>query len=192
MSGDEIAQFGYLALLLAAIGGSYVVSQRKNLGQMAQQAAIWTLIIVGTVAVVGMWPNLRQNIAPTQTVASSGDIVVPRAPDGHFYLTLSINDQGVRFVVDTGASEMVLTTADAARVGINVGELDYLGRANTANGQVRIARVRLDEVVLEGITDRNFRATVNEGEMRESLLGMTYLSKFSRIAIEGNMLVLSR
>jgi aspartyl protease family protein len=95
-------------------------------------------------------------------------------------------------VVDTGASEMVLTTADAARVGINVGELDYLGRANTANGQVRIARVRLDEVVLEGITDRNFRATVNEGEMRESLLGMTYLSKFSRIAIEGNMLVLSR
>jgi aspartyl protease family protein len=192
MSGDEIAQFGYLALLLAAIGGSYVVSQRKNLGQMAQQAAIWTLIIVGTVAVVGMWPNLRQNIAPTQTVATSGDIVVPRAPDGHFYLTLSINDQGVRFVVDTGASEMVLTTADAARVGINVGELDYLGRANTANGQVRIARVRLDEVVLEGITDRNFRATVNEGEMRESLLGMTYLSKFSRIAIEGNMLVLSR
>jgi aspartyl protease family protein len=192
MSGDEIAQFGYLALLLAAIGGSYVVSQRKNLGQMAQQAAIWTLIIVGTVAVVGMWPNLRQNIAPTQTVATSGDIVVPRAPDGHFYLTLSINDQGVRFVVDTGASEMVLTTADAARVGINVGELDYLGRANTANGQVRIARVRLDEVVLEGITDRNFRATVNEGEMRESLLGMTYLSKFSRIAIEGNMLMLSR
>lgn len=192
MSGDEIAQFGYLALLLAAIGGSYVVSQRKNLGQMAQQAAIWTLIIVSTVAVVGMWPNLRQNIAPTQTVATSGDIVVPRAPDGHFYLTLSINDQGVRFVVDTGASEMVLTTTDAARVGINVGELDYLGRANTANGQVRIARVRLDEVVLEGITDRNFRATVNEGEMRESLLGMTYLSKFSRIAIEGNMLVLSR
>jgi len=192
MSGDDIAQFGYLALLLVAIGGSYVVSQRRNLGQMAQQAAIWALIILGTVAVAGMWPQLRQNLAPVQTVSETGQITVPRSPDGHFYLTLTINGEDIRFVVDTGATEMVLTTADAARVGIDVAELDYLGRANTANGQVRIARVRLDTVALEGIVDSGFRATVNEGEMRESLLGMTYLSRFGRIAIEGNMLVLSR
>lgn len=192
MSGDQIAQFSYLMLLLVVIGGSYFVSQRANLGRSLQQAAIWALIFVGTVAVVGLWGDLKQTVSPRQVTLQSGEIAVPRMPDGHFYLTLAINGEDTRFVVDTGASEMVLTVQDAARVGIDVAELDYLGRANTANGQVRIARVRLDEVQLEDIVDRGFRATVNEGEMRESLLGMTYLSRFERISIEGDRLILTR
>ncbi|WP_420863701.1 retropepsin-like aspartic protease family protein [Algirhabdus cladophorae] len=192
MDGDQIAQFGYLVLLLVAVGGSFLVSQRQNLGKSLQQAAIWGLIFVGTVAVVGLWGDVKNTVSPRQASLSTGEITVPRMPDGHFYLDLTINGQDTRFVVDTGASEMVLTTADAARVGIDVAQLDFLGRANTANGQVRIARVTLDQVQLEDIVDRGFRATVNQGEMRQSLLGMTYLSRFERISIEGDRLILER
>ena len=100
---------------------------------------------------------------------------VPRAFDGHYYLTLDLNGVPVDFVVDTGATDMVLTRADAARIGLDPDALAYTGVAGTANGQVRTARVRLDEVSLGGILDRNLPASVNEGVMDTSLLGMSYL-----------------
>ena len=117
---------------------------------------------------------------------------MPRARDGHYYLTLQINGNPIRFVVDTGATEMVLTQADAARVGLDLDSLNYLGRANTANGEVRTAFVRLDQVALGGIVDQNVPAVVNEGEMEGSLLGMGYLQRWGRIEIAGGELVLTR
>ena len=57
--------------------------------------------------------------------------------------TLEINGTPVRFMVDTGASDIVLSRRDAERVGIDPAALGYLGRARTANGTVPTARVRL-------------------------------------------------
>ena len=76
--------------------------------------------------------------------------------------------------------------------GIDIDRLIYSGRATTANGEVRTASVRLDEVALAGAVDRDLRAVVNGGEMRESLLGMSYLSRFERIEIAEGRLVLER
>ena len=78
------------------------------------------------------------------------------------------------------------------RIGIDPSDLAYLGSANTANGEVRTAAVRLDTVTLDGLTDRDVRAVVNDGEMDGSLLGMTYLGRFESITIKNNELVLSR
>ena len=66
------------------------------------------------------------------------------------------------------------------------------GRAQTANGEVRTASVRINEVILGNMLDRNVPALVNSGEMDTSLLGMSYLQKFSRIEIADNTLVLER
>jgi len=131
----------------------------------------------------------RQSVVQTE---GSTIVSAPRDRDGHYYLSLIINDAPIRFVVDTGATDLVLTKEDAVRVGLDPKQLAYLSIANTANGQVRLARVRLDSVQLGDITDQNVRAVVNEGDMRESLLGMTYLQKFGRIQIEGNRLTLIR
>ena len=98
----------------------------------------------------------------------------------------------VDFVVDTGATDIVLTRADAARVGIDPATLRYDGRASTANGIVRSARVRLDSFRLGGVLDRDVTAVVNEGEMETSLLGMRYLQRFERLEIADNRLVLER
>jgi len=191
MNAENYANLAYLGLLAIAITGSYLVSQRNNLGKVAQQASIWVLIFVGAVAAFGMWGDISQSITPRQMV-SGETVTVPRSPDGHYYLTLDINDAPVNFVVDTGASQVVLTQNDARRVGLNPDELRYLGTANTANGIVQTASVRLDEVSLGGITDTSVRAVVNGGQMDTSLLGMTYLSAFDSIAISNNELVLIR
>lgn len=191
MNGEQIANMAYLGLLAAVITGSYLISQRGNMGKVAQQASIWALIFIGVIAVAGMWGDITQSISPRQQM-DGAQVTVPRSPDGHYYLTLDINNTPVNFVVDTGASQVVLTQEDARRVGLNPSELRYLGSANTANGVVQTAAVSLDEVSLGEISDRQLRAVVNGGQMDTSLLGMTYLNGFSSIAITNNELVLTR
>ncbi|WP_371059599.1 TIGR02281 family clan AA aspartic protease [Rhodosalinus sp. 5P4] len=193
MTGDQIAQLTYLALLGGAIAFWLLLRNRTRLGQMAQYAAVWGLIFLGAIAAVGLWGDIRQTVAPRQNVlADQGRITVPRAPDGHYYLTLDVNGVPVRFVVDTGASQVVLTRADAARAGIDTASLAFLGRAMTANGEVATAPVRLDSIGTGPIRDEGFNAWVNAGEMRESLLGMSYLQRFGTIRISDGELVLTR
>jgi aspartyl protease family protein len=125
---------------------------------------------------------------PIQTVAG-GEISVPRAEDGHYYLTLDINGTPIPFMVDTGATGMVLTLEDAGRLGIARDSLMFLGEARTANGTVRTASVTLPVVELGPFRTENFRAFVNEGEMDGSLLGMDYLGQF-HLEFRGGQMVL--
>jgi len=87
---------------------------------------------------------------------------------------------------------MVLTKEDAQRAGIDLADLQFYGRASTANGEVRTAPVRIDQISIGGIRDADVRAFVNEGEMFQSLLGMSYLQRWDRLEISDGQMVLSR
>lgn len=193
MDSDNIAQLIYLVLLGSVIAGWFFIGNRKNLGKTAQQAAVWGLIFVGVIATIGLWSDIRDNVAPSQSYLDGmATVTVPRSPDGHYYLTVDIDGTPVQFVVDTGASDVVLTKEDAARIGIDVDNLFYGDIANTANGEVRTARVKLQNVRLGEIVDLSIGASVNAGEMDKSLLGMTYLQRYSKIEIGGGKMVLRR
>ncbi|WP_338065773.1 retropepsin-like aspartic protease family protein [Oceaniglobus ichthyenteri] len=189
---DSFGQILYFMLLLLAIGGSYVISNRRNLGKTLQQGLIWGLIFVGVIAAAGLWDDMRDDVIPRQSVVDGTRIEVPRGIDGHYHLSLAINGAPIRFVVDTGASDIVLSQQDAKAAGIDPTRLAYLGRAQTANGTVPIAQVTLDSVTLGGFVDRNVGASVNGGEMFGSLLGMRYLERYGRIEISGGRLILER
>ncbi|WP_281841839.1 retropepsin-like aspartic protease family protein [Sinisalibacter aestuarii] len=192
MDTTDIGRLAYLVLLAAAVGGYFIAQHRRNWSKLAQQAMVWALIFVGVIAGYGLWGDISRDLAPRQSVLESGQIEVPRMFDGHFYLTARLNGEPVDFVVDTGATDVVLTMKDAARIGIDPDGLAFTGRAFTANGMVRTAPATVDEIRLGDITDRNLRVFVNEGEMDQSLLGMAYLRRFSKIEIAGDMLVLTR
>jgi len=193
MADIETGQLIYLVVLLAMVGGWFFMQSRAGLNRTLQYAAVWGMIFVGGAAAVGLWQDISRNArTPQISVTGAGQIIVPRARDGHYYLSLEVNDAPIRFVVDTGATDMVLTQRDAARAGINPQDLSYLGRANTANGEVRTAFVRLEEVRLGEVTDRDVPAVVNEGVMEQSLLGMGYLQRWGRIEISGGELILTR
>jgi len=185
-------QLTYLVLLGTAIAGSAIVAGRNNMGKMAQQAAVWVLIFIGIIGAYGLWDDISNEVNPQQAVMAEGEVVVPRSRDGHYHLTLQVNNQPVDFIVDTGATQVVLSQRDAKRIGIDPATLDYFGSAQTANGVVRTAPVVLDEVVLAGVIDRKVGAVVNAGAMDTSLLGMTYLGLYDRIEIANNELVLKR
>ena len=192
MDGDDLGRLAYLALLLLAVGGYFVAQARRNLGRTAQQAAIWVFIFIGVIVAYGLWGDLRRTVLPEQTRVVGDGIEVAASDDGHYYLTAEVNGARVLFVVDTGASQIVLTARDAERAGLDPAGLGYFGSAQTANGIVRTAPVRLERFTLGPFEDRNLPAVVNAGDLDTSLLGMSYLGRFRTLAISGDRLHLTR
>ncbi len=189
----DYASLTYLVILVTAILGLYFAQNRGSLGKLAQQALAWGLIFAAALAVVALWDDIQGALMPKQSViAAEGRIALPRAPDGHYYVTADVNGVPVRFTVDTGASEIVLSQSDAEAAGIDTATLAYVGRAYTANGEVRTAPVRLDSFAIGPINDIGLRAFVNQGDMAGSLLGMSYLQRYSKIEITDGALTLTR
>lgn len=193
MDSFETGQLIYLVLLGLMVIGWFFAQGRTNWNKTLQFVAIWAFIFGGVIAAYGLWSDIQRTVLPSQTVfAEENRIVVPRDPSGHYYLDTNVNDTPVTFVLDTGATSMVLTQADAVRVGLDPKALNYYSRAMTANGEVRTAPVTLDRISLGPVTDENVRAVVNEGDMSQSLMGMTYLQRWGRIEIAGDTLTLVR
>ncbi|KPN61905.1 aspartyl protease family protein [Aliiroseovarius crassostreae] len=193
MTADDLGRLAYLALLLTAVAGYFISENRFNLGQTLRHALLWVFIFIGAMAGVGLWNDIRNDISPKQSfIETSGQVVLPRAFDGHFYIQLKMNGQPIDFIVDTGASNVVLTKEDAERAGVDPSSLRYFGRALTANGTTRTAPANIARVELEGITDYGVEVWVNEGEMPQSLLGNSYLQRFDKIEIRRDQLVLTR
>ena len=119
---------------------------------------------------------------------TSGEVQFRKAQDGHFYVRTDIEGVTITFLVDTGASKVSLTKDDASRLGINVDELSFNQLTSTANGMGRSASIRLPFMTVNGHTVRDIRASVNEGEMSTSLLGMSFLEKLRGYRIEENTL----
>ncbi|MEM9317473.1 MAG: TIGR02281 family clan AA aspartic protease [Pseudomonadota bacterium] len=183
----------YLSAFLVLIGGSYLLSQRRNIGQVMRHAGVWVLIFLGAILAVAAWEDISGAVTSRATVSQDGsEIRVPRSVDGHYYLTLEVNGAATRFVVDTGATDIVLTQEDAEKAGIARDSLVFAGRAQTANGVVETAPVRLESVAIGPVVDRNVRAIVNGGDLHESLLGMGYLDRFGTIMIQDGELILRR
>ena len=193
MNDFDIGRLIFLIVLGAAVVFWFFAHHRQSVNKTLQQAVVWGLLFLGVIAGYGLWQDVRDDILPRQAVFDEqGRVEVPLSPDGHYYLTLDVNGAPIEFVVDTGASGIVLSQKDAAATGLPMNELVYLGRALTANGEVRTAPVRLDSMALGSIVDYDVSAVVNEGDLDRSLLGMDYLRYWDRIEITQNALILTR
>jgi len=189
---DTRARLVYLLLLLLFVGGFFLWG-RRSLGRNLRDLAVWALIFAMVIIAYGFRDVLRQELLPSAMVQTSADTVeLRRGSDGHFHAAVEVNGQTVRFMVDTGASDIVLSRRDAERVGIDPATLNYLGRARTANGTVSTAAVRLGLVRLGSFTDTNVPASVSDSRMDTSLLGMSYLDRFANIEIAGDRMRLRR
>lgn len=190
--GDELGRMAYLVLLLVAVGGFLLFELRARPGKTLRLAAAWAMIFLGVIALAGLWGDIRQAVAPQARMLEGGRIEVPMGGDGHFHLTARVNGQPVRFVIDTGATTIALAEDDARRAGIDPGSLAFVGQARTANGMVQTATVMLDSLTIGEIAERDVPAVVLRSDLDLSLMGMSYLSRFARVSIEGHRLILER
>jgi aspartyl protease family protein len=94
-------------------------------------------------------------------------------------------------VLDTGASAVVLTPEAAKAAGLPLEVLAYSINVETANGRARAAPVTLDRISVGGITERSVPALIAQpGQLRVSLLGMSFLNRLESWEVRGDRLLL--
>lgn len=111
--------------------------------------------------------------------ASGTDAQVVKGADGHYWAEANIDGKAVRVLVDTGASVVALTRADALRLGVDPEPDAFTGKVQTASGVVRAAPVQLKTISVAGARVDRVEALVVEQGLEYSLLGMSYLGRLS-------------
>jgi aspartyl protease family protein len=183
-------------LLLAASG--LVAARRFSVSGTAKAIAGWVLIFGVSIAgfalrddVGRLAVKVRSALVPGEAVTDRpGSVVVSRAADGAFYVVGSVNGQPVRFVVDTGSGDIVLSPADARRVGLEPDAGAYRLPSETANGVGYSAAATLDSLAIGPIRLKQVPVAVNQTPMSASLLGMSFLRRLDSFEVRGDQLFL--
>jgi len=120
------------------------------------------------------------------------EMVVQRQPNGHFYVDGMVNGQSVRFLIDTGATTVALTSADASRVGLNFSTSEFQQIGYGASGPVMGKQIVLDKVALGRNEVTQVRAVImaDAAGLNISLLGQSYLERIGSVQISGDEMVL--
>ncbi|WP_230957183.1 TIGR02281 family clan AA aspartic protease [Ehrlichia ruminantium] len=119
-----------------------------------------------------------------------GGVEFYRAKDGHFYITADIRGVPIKFLVDTGATDVVLSTEDAKQIKDHLKYLNRKKTYHTANGTIKALYVEISEMQIGKFLVKDVKASVNVAPMRTSLLGMSFLQYFN-FYMSGDKLVLN-
>jgi aspartyl protease family protein len=192
--------FRYLLLLVFVILG--LASTRQRLSAMALQLGAWSLIMIMLVAGYGyraelqdvaqrLTARLTAELMPAQGVETTPGIVrFGRAMDGQFWINAKVDGENLRFLLDTGASGVVLSLEDAEKLGYDPDRLAFTQQADTANGTTREAPILLNETTIGSIRFTRVPATVTAGGLHNSLLGMHLLERLSSLEIRKDTLTI--
>jgi aspartyl protease family protein len=155
------------------------------------KAAFVTVIVAG-LGIGLMLPGGRSP-APAPAASVSADAYretrLEREPGGHFFVNGKVDGNPVRFVIDTGATTVALTTEDARRIGLQFSEdeFDVVGRG--ASGDVWGKEFTFKKVSVEGKDVTHVRGAVLK-DLDVSLLGQTYLSRITAVQMNGDSMIL--
>ncbi|AKH42657.1 aspartyl protease family protein [Altererythrobacter atlanticus] len=135
-------------------------------------------------------PEPSQAMDMAQKRWNAGEIVLPRAADGHFYAEVTVDGVPARMLVDTGATVIALTGADAQAMGHYWTPQDLRPIGRGAGGQVQGVPIVLDRVELGGIEAQRIRAIIVPEGLPISLLGQSFLSQVRRVEIDSSGMIL--
>ena len=150
----------------------------------------WAAIVALMLGLTALFQGVSRNERVAQSVLTTEGkvaLVLTRQRDGHYYAEGKINGGAVAFLVDTGASDVALSSDAARTLGLDFGpEITVM----TAAGPVRGWMTRLEHIQVGPLALRNVRATITDKLGEQALLGMSFLKNFSMIQ-EGDTLILA-
>lgn len=189
---EALADFGMLALVSAGL----VRLRGIDAGQAARHATIWVALIGVTALACAYRVELRDFGRQLQAQVERPESATPRAvvvladAKGQFAVEGRVNGHPVRFVIDTGASDVVLSPEDAQAAGVDLSTLTYRQMFTTANGGAAGADYVAPSLDIGAIHLTNVRTAVNKTSMGESLLGMSVLRRMDSVEIRGDRMTL--
>ena len=179
----------FLTIILIVLLSSYLIAMRNNLTKLFKSAAAWVIIFACFIAGYGVWQDLSKE-QPILYSTNGSDIIINKKQDGHFHAKVLVNNVEIEFLIDTGATHIVLSKEDAKKLDYDLSELIFWGKSYTANGIVETAPIRLQSIQLDQFSDTNVLAYINQGSMNQSLLGMSFLNNFSSVEFRNETLTL--
>ena len=198
LTASDYPHLTKLLLLLIVLSFALFVFDRKNIGRVVRNFIVWVAII-GAIALVyvyradlsGIYNRVMAELIPGRViVVEPGVIEVVGRSDGHYYLDGTVKGRSVTFLVDTGASDIVLNLGDAMRIGIDTETLNFTQRYQTANGLVWGAPYRLERLQIGPFDFPNVSVSVSAADMGASLLGVSFLERFRSYEFKGGKLYL--
>jgi aspartyl protease family protein len=177
----------HVVILAAAVVGAIGVAQEAARFEGVRPAAASTPVASSQDA-----PTAAAALPANDSYASepTSAAEVTKAKDGHYWAEAEVDGHWIRCLIDTGASVVALTPADAERLGLDARTLKYDTPLNTANGLTHAARVDLDYVAVSGARVEKVPAVVVHDGLTASLLGMSYLGRLSRFEATPTALIL--
>jgi aspartyl protease family protein len=199
MQNDDLQQIIYLIILISVMIIGISSRREMTLKKIVKYSLIWlgvAFIFVALYAYRFEFSDFKNRISgkinPTSAqLNQQGQLVVNISDDSHFYVKLLINKVPILFMIDTGASDIMLSISDAKKIGINTNNLIFNRPYQTANGRSFGASIKLKEVEISGIKFKDIYASVNESDMGVALLGMSFLRRFSKYEFFQDRLVLT-
>lgn len=189
-----VAKIGVLVL----IGGAVLSLFQDRFSQALESALLW--VVVALLLVLGYTYrfDLREiadrvmvELVPGRTAMVGRSVELARARGGDFHVMTQVNGSRVSMVLDTGASAVVLTHDAAKAAGLPLEVMKYSVNIETANGRALAAAVTLDRVAVGGIVERSVPALIAQpGQLRTSLLGMSFLNRLQSWEVRGGKLML--
>lgn len=197
LGGWEQGRFLYLLAILLMIGMFSLPLRRIGAGRLLGYTMVWAAIIgVGWLA-ADRSPDVQRYIARLETAdpeprsvgVPGAEVRVRAALDGHYWVRGTVNGHPVRFLVDTGASDVVLSEATARRVGIDMNALVFDRPGLSASGRVDAAGARVDRLAVGSIVRTDMPVSIIAGADID-LLGMRFLRTLDGWRVEKGELLL--
>jgi aspartyl protease family protein len=194
----QFANLGIKILLLVFIGSWVLVAFRDRFSQAVQSLLIWVVIALVLVAFYTYRFDLRDaadrvlaELIPGHAAIHGHAVELARSHGGDFPIPTQVNGAHVSMILDTGATAVVLTSEAAKAAGLPLEMMRYSVDVETANGHTMAAPVTLDRIVVGDISEHSVPALVAQpGQLKTSLLGMSFLNRLEGWEVRGDKLVM--
>jgi aspartyl protease family protein len=198
LSTEDFGSLVYEIAILLFVAATVITLFRGRFKEAITAALIW--IVIGLLLVIGytyrfeakdVADRVLAELIPGHVISHGRTVEVARTGAGDFAISAQINGARTAMVLDTGASSVVLTPADAKAAGLPLEVLNYSVSIDTANGRTHAAPVTLDRVAIGGLEERSVEAlVVQPGQLKTSLLGMSFLNRLQSWQVSGDRLSL--
>lgn len=194
----DTAQFINLAAFGVLIASGLVFSRQITLKESLRNLSLWTGIAAVLVLgysyqdeIADAALRVRAELVPSYAVTRNAKELIITADDsGAFVVYGRVDGAPVKFVVDTGASDIVLAPQDARRLGIDLDGLNFTSQFETANGVGRGAPSTVESLAIGPIRLEHVPVSINAAPMDSSLLGMAFLQRLQSYSVTGRKLTL--
>lgn len=170
------ARLPIIALLLTVVAGTGLL---RALREGAEDAAT-----------LAAGPSASATLAAARSTGWGGETVLARAGDGHFYANVTVDGRDYRMLVDTGASVIALTGADAEAMGLTWDDADLAVVAQGASGPVEGVHALLPAISLGDHEARKVEAIIVPAGLSVSVLGQSFLQTLGQVRMNGDAMVL--